>query len=266
MALEIFKQSMTDKTKGTIIAMVILFAFVFWMGTFYPEVAKMGDVYTELMENPAMKALIGNSVATLTTFEGFMSIELFSYMGLIFGGYVAFLAASFIAGEIEQKTGDLLFSLPVSRTDIVVSRFAVIAIISVLITAAMIAGAVLSAMYINVSVSLEHFGYMMLFTSALTIAAGSIAMLISTFLSDSKQAALASLGVFILMYFTETIGSTVEGLNAIRSLSLFHYVSASDILVSHNVEWIDLGVLIAVAVVFLALSVVNFNRRDINFG
>jgi ABC-2 type transport system permease protein len=42
-------------------------------------------------------------------------------------------------------------------------------------------------------------------------------------LNDGRTAAIASLGLLIVMYFMETIGQSVEKLEIIRSFSLFHY-------------------------------------------
>jgi len=72
--------------------------------------------------------------------------------------------------------------------------------------------------------------------------------------------------VLLAMYLIENIGSMVTGIDWLRALSLFHYLKLNTIAVSHVVNWTNLGVLIAVAIVFLALSVIAFKRRDINIS
>ncbi len=83
-------------------------------------------------------------------------------------------------------------------------------------------------------------------------------------MSDGRIAALVSLGLLIVMYFMETVGQSVEKLDIIRSLSLFHYARYSDILVFHDLSVGNVAVLVAVTVVFLGLAVLAFRRRDIN--
>jgi ABC-2 type transport system permease protein len=263
-ALELFLQGIREKGRGAIIATVILFFYVFWIGTMYPEVSKLSDAYSSLIENPAMKAFLGDAAVSLTSYGGFLGIEIFSYMGIVLGGYIAFMTASFIAGEIEQKTSEMLLSLPVKRETIVLSRYAVIIPVALLMSIGILGGAVAGAEYINEDIKLDTYVNAGIVLTVFVLATGSISLFISSMLSDSKQAALASLGLFILMYFTENIGSMVKSIEAIRSLCLFHYIHPSELLMSGTMNWNDLGVLVVVAVLFLGLAVLNFRRREIN--
>jgi ABC-2 type transport system permease protein len=66
------------------------------------------------------------------------------------------------------------------------------------------------------------------------------------------------------MYFMETVGSIVDLLGPIRYLSLFHYARYNEMLMTRTLSLADIGVMLAVAVVFLALAVMAFQKRDIN--
>lgn len=267
MSLQIFIQGIRDRAKGTLIAAILILGFVFYIGSVYPEVANIkADALANMMNNPAIQALVGNSVTDLSSFEGFMSIELYSYMVLIIGAYMAFITASFIAGEIENRTGDLLLSLPVSREGIVLSRFAVIIPVSVLISGAIAAGAILSARFINVEINEWAFINASLFLIAFSLAVGAMSLFISTFLSDSKQSALISIGVLVLMFFMKNLAAMVTVLDSVKPLSLFTYTNISDIIMGNEVSVSDLGILLGITIVFLALAVLNFRRRDINFA
>ncbi|WP_230739813.1 ABC transporter permease [Methanooceanicella nereidis] len=263
-AVEIFTQTVREKGRGAVIAAILLLLYVFWIGTMYPEISKVGDLYTSMLENPAIKAFIGDALAPMTQYEGFLSMEVFSYMGLVLGGYVAFMTASFIAGEIEHETSELLLSLPIKRETIVLSRYAVLVPVAILLSGAISVGAVLGAQYINESINMGTYLNVTLFLTVFILATASISLFISSLMSDSKQAALASLGVFILMYFMNNIGGMVTSIDAIRSLCLFHYMDMTDMLVNGTMDWGNFGVLLLVAVVFLVLSVIVFKRREIN--
>ena len=116
----------------------------------------------------------------------------------------------------------------------------------------------------NIEASYEWFAYAVIFMGMFMLAFGAISIFISALLSDGRTAAISSLGLLIVMYFMETIGQSVEKLDIIRSLSLFHYVQYSKILVFHDLSLDNFAVLIAVTVVFLVLAVLAFRRRDIN--
>jgi ABC-2 type transport system permease protein len=264
MALEVFWQAIKDKWVGATVAAVLLFLYVFWIATFYPALKPNMAMYDDMLSNPTFKALIGDQVATMGTFIGFMTMEVFSYMGLVLGAYIIFMAASFAAGEIEQKSSELLLSLPVRRESLILSRFTAMLPFIALIVLAELAAIYSGARYIGEDASIKWFGYAMLFMGFFLVAVGAMALLISTLMSDGRKAALVSLGVLLAMFLVENIGSMVTSIEWARKLSLFHYVKLNAIVVSHDVNWMNAGVLLAVAAVCLALAVIVFRQRDIN--
>jgi ABC-2 type transport system permease protein len=261
---EVLKRAVKDKSTGALIAAALLFVYIFFLATFYPQMESMGDMYSQMMENPTFKALLGDDMFAMTTFSGFMGIEAFSYMGIVLGAYIAFLAASFVAGEIEQKTSDLLLSLPVSRVNVIVSRFLSMILPVALIMVAMLAAMYAGAWYINEDVQIEWFALAMLFMGVFTLAVGAASMFLSALMSDARKSALISVGVLLAMYLVESIGAMVTSIDWARRLSLFHYLKVNTIAVTHTVNWGNLAVLLAVMVVFLALAVIAFRQRDIN--
>ncbi|HEY3422955.1 MAG TPA: ABC transporter permease subunit [Methanocellaceae archaeon] len=266
MAFELFKQAIKDKTMGAVIVAVILFAYILMIATFYTQVASMGDMYAQILSNPSFKALIGDEALSVTTYGGFLGIEVLSYMGIVLGAYIAFLTASFVAGEVEQKTSDLLLSLPVSRENVIISRFLALIPIVALIMLAMLAAIYVGALYVNATVQIEWFAIAMLYMGIFVLAVAAASLFISALMSDGRTAALISIGVLLAMYLIENIGSMVTGIDWLRALSLFHYLKLNTIAVSHVVNWTSLGVLVAFTIVFLVLSVIAFKRRDINIS
>jgi ABC-2 type transport system permease protein len=264
MAFELFKQAIKDKTMGAVILAVILFAYILMIASFYTQMASMGDMYAQIISNPTFKAFLGDEALAVTTYSGFLGIEVLSYMGIVIGAYIAFLTASFVAGEVEQKTSDMLLSLPVSRENVIISRFLALVPLVALVMLAMLAAVYAGALYVNAEVQVEWFALALLYMGVFVLAVGAASLFISALLSDGRKSALVSIGVLLAMYLIENIGSMVTGIDWLRALSLFHYLKLNTIAVSHVVNWTSLGVLVAVVVVFLVLSVVAFKRRDIN--
>jgi ABC-2 type transport system permease protein len=265
MALEVFVRTIKDKYLGAMILAVILFLYIFWIGSFFPTVKPMMDSYNEMLSNPTMKAFLGD-LADLTTFSGFITAEVFSYMGIVLGAYVAFLTASFAAGEIEQKSSELMLSLPVSRVHVLLSRFATLLPIIVVLMVAMLLAIYCGAQYVGESIDLTRFAYGMIFTAGFLLAVGGGSLLLSAIMSNGRNAAFASIGVLLAMFLVENIGSMVTSIDWARKLSLFHYAKVSGFIANPAAEiaWVNLGILLVVAAVFLALAVIAYKRRDIN--
>lgn len=264
MAFEIFTRAIKDKWVGLTIATVLLFLYVFWIATFYPALKPNMQMYDDMLSNPTFKALLGDTVASMGTFSGYMTMEVFSYMGLVLGAYVIFMAASFVAGEIEQKSSELLLSLPLRRETIVLSRYVALLPAIAILVVAELAAIYLGGIYIGEDASIRWFAYAMLFMGVFLLAVSALALLISALMSDGRRAALVSLGVLLAMFLVENIGSMVTSIDWARKLSLFHYVKLSAIVLNHEVNWTNAGILVAVAIVCLALAVLVFRQRDIN--
>lgn len=262
MAFEIFKQSMLEKTRGALIVGILIFVYVFFIGYSAPMTKEMGGL-DAIMANPAIKALIGNMTMSITSFEGLLALKGFLMMGLIVGIYLSFLTASFLAGEIEHKTCDLLLSLSVSREAIALYRFLVMVPIVALIAFCEFLGVYLSARYIGYNADMTWFGYAILIMAILGLASGALSMFLSALMSDGRNAALASVGVLATMYFMDTLGSSISGLDWIRRFSLFYYQDLNAIIGLHTVILANFAILLGAAVVFLALAVLAFRRRDI---
>jgi ABC-2 type transport system permease protein len=264
MAFEVLKQALKDKYVGTILIALLIFVYIFWLASFYPSIKPMISGYDQLLQNPTMKAFLGDDVVSMTTFSGFMTLEVFSYMGLVVGAFFIFMVASFAAGEIEQKSCELLLSLPVSRVNIILSRFATILPFTALIMLAELAAIYLGGVYLGEDTQIKWFAYAMLFVGAFTIAVGAMSLFISSVMSDGRRAALLSLGILLAMFLVENIGTMVTSIDWARKLSLFHYAKVGSIVMAQSVDWVNMGVLLAVAVVFLVLAVIAFRQRDIN--
>ncbi len=265
MAFEVFARTIKDKYVGATILAVILFLYVFWIASFFPTLKPTMDMYDQMLDNPAFKALIGE-IASMSTFGGFMSVEVFSYIGIVLGAYIAFLTASFIAGEIEQKSSELMLSLPVSRSHVLLSRFATLLPIIAIVAVAMLLAIVAGAAYIGESIDVTRLAYGMLFTAGFLLAVGGGSLLLSAIMSNGRNAAFASIGILLAMFLLENLSSMIESIQPIRQLSLFHYAKVTDFIANPaaTIEWANLGILLAVAVVFLVAAVVIYQRRDIN--
>lgn len=268
MPLGILKQSIKDFMRSGIIAALLIFVMLFYIGDLSTALSSSlsTSAADQIMDNPLIKAMIGNTYIDLNSFEGYMAFKGLSMMGLIVSIYLAFLASSSLAGEIEHNTMDMLLSLPENRAKLVISRSLALIPVIALIGVAEILAIYLSAMYIHHPVDMIWFVYIVLSISMLELAAGSLAILISSFMSNGKIAALGAILIYAIMYLVESVGSMVSAISPLRTVSLFHYQEISSILASHTVTWSNMAVLLAVAVVLTAIAAFVFQQRDINIS
>lgn len=266
MSLKVFRQTLLDRWKSIILLTVLFFVYMAYFTSVYPSTASLSEAgINEMLNNPAIKLLLGN-LQFDNSFESYLSTKALMFAGLILGGFTAWMTAGFLSGEIDHKTIDILLAQPVRRGRIVLARYAALALTIAVIILAALTGLVVAVQALDIETSIPWLAYSMGYMGIMTLAFGAIALFVSACMSDGRRAALTSLGVLVIMYFLETIGSVVDLLGPIRYLSLFHYARYNAMLMSKTLNLADIGVLLAVAIVFVALAAYMFRRRDINVG
>lgn len=264
MSFKVLLQTLMDKWKSIGLVTALFFVFMAYYTALYPSTASLSMAnINELLESPAVKVLLGN-LHWDNSFESYISTKGLMFTGLIAAGFVAWLTSGFLSGEVDHKTIDLLLAQPIVRTRLVLTRYAALVATVAIMMLAMLIGVIVSVKALDITTSIPWIAYTLVYMGLLTLAFGAIALFISAWLSDGRKAALTSLGVLVLMYFMETVGSIVDLLGPIRYLSLFHYARYNEMLTTRTLSPVDIGVMLAVAIVFLALAAVAFQRRDIN--
>jgi ABC-2 type transport system permease protein len=239
-------------------------------------IAAVGGMYGAFwptMQTPEMaEALAAYPKGVLEAFNYTDLTSAAGYLGsAVYGLLVPLLVAVFaiangtraVAGDEEAGTLDLLLAHPVSRQRLGVQRYAAVGVALVLI--AVLLGLVMAALrgpasfdgltlggLAAISLQLALFG--MLF-AALAYAVGAA--------TGSRALALGvGAGVAVLAYLANSVFPQVEGLAWARDASPFHwYLGNSPLL--NGVQWGNVGLLVAVSAVLVAVGTWAFTRRDV---
>ena len=91
---------------------------------------------------------------------------------------------------------------------------------------------------------------------------GAIALAISAFTGNRGASIGIAVALLVVMYLVDALANIVDSLGVVRPLSLFHYYMGGDPL-RNGISFADAGVLAAVAAVFLVVSLIAFDRRDL---
>jgi ABC-2 type transport system permease protein len=229
----------------------------------FPTYSSLFDFNAMLEKMGPAAKLMGASLGDASTLIGFLHIELFSMMlpaGMI--AFAAGMASGFTAGEESRGTIDVLLSYPVSRRRLVLEKSLAI-VIGCVVTAAVvwvfaIVGAALSASELPP----DSLAAALVMLVLLGLAFGAIALAISAGTGNRGAAIGIAVALMVAMYLIDALANVVDGLNTVRPLSLFRYYMGGDPL-RYGLNLADAAVLAAVAVAFLAFSVVLFERRDL---
>jgi ABC-2 type transport system permease protein len=216
-----------------------------------------------ILSNLPQQFTEGLGVTALDTLPGLLAVELFQVgWVLVLGLYLAYSAASIVAGDVETGRMDTLLAAPVSRSKLVVEEFASLLVPILAVNA--IAPVVLYAgsVIIDDPLIVENLVVLHALAVPYLLCCAAVGFAASVFLREESRAQIASIGVLVVAFLVETllIGTDYEVLGAIAPMN---YFDPTEILVEGNYDVEGGIILLAAAAVLVVASQWRFTRMDI---
>jgi ABC-2 type transport system permease protein len=195
--------------------------------------------------------------------EGYLDATVFGLLGPLLVIMAAVVAgARSIAGDEEAGTLDLLLAHPVSRTRVVVERFAALLVAMAWLGLIVWGATALTVRAADMGIPLDR----------VTAAAGALALLGLTFgtlalalgaVTGRRALVLGvTAAVAVAAYLANTLALQFEALEPARYASPFYHAFGADPLRT-GFDPVGIGTLAALALVILAVAIWGFNRRDV---
>lgn len=230
----------------------------------FPALEEQAPAINELIESypPEMRELFGAGEGTdLTTIEGFLASQVFSFMApLALAFFPILAAANAIAGAEDRGTIDVLLGNPIPRWQLVWSSFAATALSLLCVLAILGLATWVPAVLLDVELPLSRTAEAVLNMWPLCAFFGGLAMLCSALFHRRLLAIAIPGAVLVASYFVNALGNTVEALEGARPLTAFyHYGSA----IEDGIAWTSFAGMTLVALLLVFLASLAFSRRDI---
>ncbi len=237
--------------------------FALLLAALYPTISK-ANLGSYLSSN-LMSGLLGGHITNFSGFTAFLGLELYSaFYGLIFGGIMAYIGGAAIPLTIENGTLDLALSRPIGRI-----RYYLESWLAVLICGAIIGLVTVFAVWIdtliikNAGIDWQWLWITQFVQWAFFIFAAGLGMLLGSFMNASRAAGGAAVGIIVLGYLLNTIGSLSDQFNWLIKIGPFYYAPATNLLVNHQLTWWYPWVLVVAGLVLGIVGLVVFNKRDL---
>ncbi len=222
-----------------------------------------------------MKALIDSGVIP-EQFANFGGGDVFTLSGSVALGYihpiaislVAIFAVGFassaVAGERQRGTLEVILARPISRRTLYVTLLVALVAFIGIVLGASILGTVVGSAIAGVAdeLALERLPLLWLNGVLMWVAFGAIGLAASVSFDRLTPALGITLGLVIVSYFLEVLGSLWPDAEMLQPYSLFHYLAARDVLDGSA----GVGGFLLLGTVFVAAvawALVVFPRRDL---
>lgn len=214
----------------------------------------------------AVRGFVGSSQLDLLTANGTLAVSYnHPLTKLMLGVFAVGLSASAIAGELERGTLDLLLTRPLRRYRLLLGSGLALLLATFILGGIMFLGTFLGALIGGISseVVWADFGWLALNAVVLVLAMGGLGYLFSALARRSGQATGWAGGLIAGMFFLSWFATMWEKVEPFTPLSLFYYYQPDRIINGTPNWWVNIPVLLAVAVATFAAALFIFEHRDL---
>lgn len=210
----------------------------------------------------ALIAMIGG--VDMSTPAGFLTGEVFSLTAPIaIIVLLATMGSRAFAGEEEDHTMGLLFSNPISRSEVLVKKTLAMVSLSFVFGVATAAGSWLGVLVSGQdAINLEGIGSISLLLSLFGLVFGGVALVTSAATGKRKLATWTTIGVALVAWFMFTFLTLSKTTEGFVSWSPFHWYLGGDPLVN-GMDWDGAALLGATFIGLVIVSVPLLQRRDL---
>jgi ABC-2 type transport system permease protein len=221
------------------------------------------------MEFPEFYKAFG-PIGAIGQLSGFLSLEVFSFaVPLALGVYALVFGTSVLGGEEDEGTLELLVALPLPRWKLVLAKAlavgAGLAIVAAGLSLSVWIGIQAIQGQIELAIGAGDLALVALQGWLLVTALAMISLFLGAYLPSRRYASMLAGLLLAASYLLNSLGQVAEELDPFRPASLNYYYD-SQALMTSGLAWEDTVVLAGVCVVFLALALLAFERRNVTVG
>lgn len=244
-------------------ALSFLLLYILIYPSFQSETAK----FNELLEAypKALLQAFNIDQLQLTTFEGYISAEHFSFVWPLMAIFLSMsLAGVAFAGEVEKGTMAFLLSQPISRARVFIAKyvsaflallsFVVISIVTIIPLAGIQSIAVNSGNIVRTAILSLLFAW----------AIYALAAMVSSTTSERSKSYFVVGGLLLLMYVANVVSGLVNNLDWLKFVSYFHYFQPAKILSGGAIELSSIAIFSLTIIMSFCVGLVIFLRRDMS--
>ena len=267
MNYNLFAREMRRNALSLIIWTIILTFFIAATMSVYPtflgnQSKVMGML--SLIPKEALQFKGISNFSDLLSVLGFYAVNNIIYMLVLGSVYAIVLSCNILLKEEYNKTAEYLLTRPLTRSEIFLSKLAVISInVFVLNLVTSVVGFIFIELVKKGSFSISAFLILSMYTLLLNLLFGAAGLFLSTVVKRPKPITTFCIGLVIILYFIFTLSKITESISKIGYLSPFKYVDTNVIDPAYKPDPVNLIYFIGISLLLVVLSYRLYLRKDI---
>lgn len=249
---------------GLAAALTFFAFFSVWIFVLFKQSGVLDQIDQMLASLPEPVQAMFSKEFPFTTLQGWLVNQFWrTEFPLILTAFTAITTVGVLTKEADQGTLSFLLALPVTRTQVLLQRFA-----GLLTGLGLVHGVVI----LMLPLALLLFGFapdwgttalLALDSSLVQAAVAAVILLVTTFLDETPIATAASLVLGVGFFILATLLKEEGWQLTLRRLSPFHYYRPAETLAAGALPGGETAVLIGIFIVATGLALWRFNRKQV---
>lgn len=261
-----FKRELKVNFKNFVIwtsLLLILFLIVFLI---YPSIIENSDItnMNEMMSmfpDEVLKAF-NMDISGIDTAFGWLKTEGFIFVLLITGIYSGILGSNILVKEESDKTIEYLNSLPIKRSNIVLSKV-MCGIVYIILMVVILS--VFNYIGLSMSGDFDKKTYLLLSITPIfsSLVIFSICLFISSFTHKTKKTLGISLGVVFLSYFLQILSELSSEVEFLKYMSIFTLADIRNVITDVRINPVMVLISFVLIVLFALFTIIKYNKKEL---
>ena len=228
----------------------------------FPQMKPQMDDMDKMVANMGtLSSAFGMDKMGMSEFINYFALECGNILGLGGALFAALLGVSALAKEEKEHTAEFLYTLPLSRSGIVLQKLLAVAV-QIIILDIFTTCCTLGCIYaIGESVEAEVMLPLMLSYLLLQLETAMLCFGISAFLRGNGLG--LGLGLALGLYFLNLISNITEDAKALKYITPFSYAEGSDIIANHSIEPKYLAAGTVMSALAVAAAFLKYRKKDL---
>ena len=237
--------------------------YTFLVGLFYPYVRQQSAAMAKLIASYPKGVLAAIGYSNVTSFTGFIGVESINvFWPIIVGTYATLTGAGLVAKEVEDGTSEIWLSIPAQRWRLLLDKMVALAIGLLGCVAACMVAVGLVSIVDNATVTIAGLLAMGAVMTAFLFLIGAYSSLLSAFFSSRGAAAGISFGITLGSYLLWVLSGLSDKWKVLKNVSIWTAYAPQKALETGMVDLAQVGILVGLALVCVAIALVRFQGRD----
>lgn len=232
---------------------------------FYANIADQRELLEQLVQVYPKELLVffgGDTVwESIFTPEGFLHVELFSYLPLVLGIFALLMGSGLLSGDEERGLLDLFLSLPISRTRFLLARVVAFLVATGVILVLVWAGLAIGQVASDFPLSAFRLALPLVDLFGVLVVVGGLAFALSQILPNRRSAAMLTGLILLASFFLNGLSELNEDLTSVARLLPLYYAQGGVAITELRLDW--MAGKLAAGALFFAVGWWRFTRRDV---